>query len=160
VNKNFVPFKTSEMKKSFLLFNILILVFDFSYGQYCGLSMWRENFFAGAPFKMGASVTYFPSNEHIGFDAGFSVYSASKNYMLNEKNFSDENAKLDVIGKVVYRINQFGNWKNEITVYASFHQKIGASYRLQYAWDTVLIGIEPFISIKETGANFTINFEL
>jgi hypothetical protein len=148
------------MKKSFLLFNISILIFGFSYGQYCGLSTWRENFFAGAPFNMGASLTYFPSNEHIGFDAGFSVYAASVNYKLNEKNFSDENAKLDAIGRVVYRINQFGNWKQEITMFASFHQKIGGSYRLQYEWDTVLIGFEPFISIKEAGANFTVNFEL
>ncbi|HEY4874393.1 MAG TPA: hypothetical protein VIH86_02370 [Puia sp.] len=148
------------MKKSFLLFTISIVIIGFSYGQYCSHSMWRVNFFAGAPFNMGASVAYFPTNEHIGFDAGFSVYAASKNYMLNEKNFSDENAKLDAIGKVVYRINQFGTWRHEITVFASFHQKIGASYRLQYLWDNVLIGIEPFISMKETGATLTVNFEL
>jgi hypothetical protein len=148
------------MKKSILLFTISILIFDFSYGQYCGLSTWRVNFFAGTPFKMGSSVTYFPSNEHIGLDAGFSVYAASNNYILNGKNFSDENAKLDPIGKVVYRINQFGNWKQEITVFASFHHGIGGSYRLQYALDTVFIGVEPFVSVKEAGANFIINFEL
>jgi hypothetical protein len=148
------------MKKSFLLFTISILIIGFSYGQNCGLSMWRANFFGGTPFKMGASVTYFPTNEHIGFDAGFSVYAASKNYRLNAKNFSYENAKLDAIGKVVYRINQFGKWKHEITMFASFHQKIGASYRLQYLWDTVLIGFEPFISVAEAGANLTVNIEL
>jgi hypothetical protein len=148
------------MKKSFLLFTISVLIFGFSYGQYCGLSMWRVNFFAGTPFQMGAGVTYFPTNEHLGFDAGFSVYAASKNYMLDTKNFSGEDAKPDATAKVIYRINQFGNWKHEITVFASFHQKIGASYRLQYLWDTVLIGIEPFISMKETGANLVVSFEL
>lgn len=152
------------MKKLFILSMILTLISGFSYGQYCGLPMWRANFFAGAPYKAGASVSYFPENDHLGFDVGAYVYSTTKTYLLDKKPFSQEDPKLDATAKVIWRVNQWGNIKHEFTVFASFHQLLGVSYKLQYLLGerrgATLIGVEPFISMKETGVNLIVNFEL
>lgn len=159
------------MKKLFLLSMVITLISSFSYGQYCGLPMWRMNFFAGgatyksvSSYKAGASVSYFPENDHLGFDLGGYVYSTTKTYLLDKKPFTQEDPKFDVTGRVIWRINQFGDFKHELTVFTSFHQILGASYRFQYLWGertgATLIGIEPFVSIKEVGVNLIVNFEL
>jgi hypothetical protein len=114
------------------------------------------NFNIGTPFKSGMELSFFPNDGRIGYDAGFYLYE--KNTVV-EKNTTSEQPEADPIGRIIFRLNQYGDFQHAVTVFGTPKQ-IGISYRLYYRFGDVLLGIEPTVSTREHGVNALVSFDL
>jgi|ERR1700691_4808208 hypothetical protein len=137
-----------------ILFLILLLPL-FGKSQ-CYENTLAFNYNIGTPFKSGMELSFFPSDGKIGYDAGFYLYE--RNTPVG-KNLYAEQPEADPIGRIIFRINQYGDFKHQVTVFATPKQ-VGFSYRLYYQFGDVLIGIEPTASTKEYGVNAVVSFDL
>jgi hypothetical protein len=117
------------------------------------------NFNIGTPFKSGMELSFFPNDGRIGYDAGFYISQQDKQMMQGEKKFTSEEPRIDPIGRVIFRLNQYGDIQHQVTVFGTPGQ-LGISYRLYYRFGDVLIGIEPTVSTRERGVNALVSFDL
>lgn len=117
------------------------------------------NFNIGTPFKSGMELSFFPQDGRIGYDAGFYLYQQNKQMIQGEKKMSAEEPKADPIGRVIFRLNQYGEVQHQVTIFGTPKQ-LGISYRLYYRIGDVLLGIEPTASTKEYGVNALVSFDL
>ncbi|HEX4371701.1 MAG TPA: hypothetical protein VHZ50_00205 [Puia sp.] len=117
------------------------------------------NFNIGTPYKSGMELSFFPSDGRIGYDAGFYLYDHKTTMMVDKKSQTSEQPEISPIGRIIFRLNQYGDFQHQVTVFGTPNQ-VGISYRLYYRIGDVLIGIEPTVSTKENGVNALVSFDL
>src|SRR5579862_1812793 len=136
-----------------LILGLLLPVFGWSQ---CYESRLALNFNIGTPFKSGMELTFFPHDGKIGFDAGGYFYQKNTVY---GKNKILEQPAADPIGRIIFRLNEPGDFQHQVTLFGTPKQ-IGISYRLYYRAGDVLLGIEPTVSTSECGVNALVTFDL
>lgn len=113
------------------------------------------NYFIGSPVKTGIEISYFPNDGQIGYDAGaFACITDS-----HKGKYDNPQPHADAIGRIIFRINQFGELQHAVTAFITTRQ-IGLSYRFYYRTGDILIGIEPSASTKEFSMNILLTFDL
>ena len=144
------------MKTIMLALMLAILLPLFGKSQ-CYENRLAFNFNIGTPFKSGMELSFFPGDGRIGYDAGAYIYQ--QNTPQIGKNVSVQQPEISPIGRVIFRLNQYGDFQHQVTVYGTPKQ-FGISYRLYYRFGDVLLGIEPTVSTKEHGVNALVSFDL
>jgi hypothetical protein len=113
------------------------------------------NFNVGTPFQSGAELSFFPKDGRIGFDAGFYLYQQTE----RTEKITTVQPMADPIGRIIYRLNQYGDFQHQVTVFAT-PKLVGVSYRLYYRIGDVMVGIEPTAATREFGVNALVTFDL
>lgn len=113
------------------------------------------NFNVGTPFQSGAELSFFPKDGRIGFDAGFYMYQQTE----QQEKITSVQPMADPIGRIIYRLNQYGDFQHQVTVFAT-PKLVGISYRLYYRIGDIMVGIEPTAATKEFGVNALVTFDL
>jgi hypothetical protein len=140
--------------KIFFLAIVLPLIPVFGKSQ-CYENRLAFNFSVGTPFQSGAELSFFPKDGRIGFDAGFYMYQQ----MEKTEKIASVQPMADPIGRIIFRINQYGDFQHQLTVFAT-PKLVGVSYRLYYRIGDVMVGIEPTAATKDFGVNALVTFDL
>lgn len=140
--------------KSICLWAIAMCFATMSKAQ-CDQSAFRFNFFVAAPFKAGASVTWFPVDEHWGVEGGVYMYQ----YQKRAGKYLIEQPAVLPVGRAVYRVNQYGMFKHEITMLVT-PREVGLTYRFKYDMGDINVGIEPAATTRGPACFAFLNFDL
>ncbi len=136
---------------------VLAILLPFFGKSQCYENRLAFNYNIGTPFKSGMELSFFPGDGRIGYSAGAYIYQ--QNTRVGGKDITSEQPEISPIGRVIFRLNQYGDFQHQVTVYGTPKQ-LGISYRLYYRVGDVLLGIEPTVSTKENGVNVLVSFDL